>query len=126
VIESYTIAGMAHGTPIAAALGADGGSAAPFILEVGIASSIRIAEFWGLTKGAGRPQAARRQSDHAGRDVTPHSRPVPASGAKPGPKKASPTHHGAAKQPASKEGRFGLDPQSVIDKALRAAGLLKR
>jgi len=56
VIESYTIPGMAHGTPLAT-----GGSfkhcgvAGAFLLEVGISSSYHIAKFWGLTK---RPRKA--------------------------------------------------------------------
>src|SRR4051812_19497601 len=37
VIESYTITGMAHGTPLATA--AHGGQAGPFMLEAGISSS---------------------------------------------------------------------------------------
>jgi feruloyl esterase len=47
LIESYTIAGMAHGTPLDTA--AHGGEAGPFLLEVGISSSYHIARFFGLT-----------------------------------------------------------------------------
>lgn len=47
VIESYTITGMAHGTPLAT--GTHGGVAGPFLLEVGISSSYHIAKFFGLT-----------------------------------------------------------------------------
>jgi feruloyl esterase len=126
VLESYTIAGMAHGTPIAAALGADGGSAAPFILEAGIGSSIRIAEFWGLTRAAGRPKAASGQADGVSKDVIHLPGPRQAAGAKPPAKKAAQAHSRAAKRHGGTEGRFGLDPQAVIEKALRAAGLLKR
>ena len=48
VIESYTIADMAHGTPLAT--NKHGGVAGAFMLEVGISSSYHIAKFWGLTK----------------------------------------------------------------------------
>lgn len=47
VVESYTITGMAHGTPLATA--AHGGTAGPFLLDVGISSSYHIAGFFGLT-----------------------------------------------------------------------------
>jgi poly(hydroxyalkanoate) depolymerase family esterase len=50
VIESYTIAGMAHGAPLAAGP-ADTHCGIPgaFLLDVGISSSYHIAKFWGLT-----------------------------------------------------------------------------
>ena len=59
VIESFTISGMAHGTPLATAT--HGGTAGPFLLEVGISSSYHIAAFFGLTGEA-------RQDDSRGRD----------------------------------------------------------
>ena len=61
VVEFHRVAGMGHGTPIDAA---DGGVAAPFILDVGIASSAWIAAFWGLggridsVRASARPRAA--------------------------------------------------------------------
>jgi poly(hydroxyalkanoate) depolymerase family esterase len=59
VIEAYTIEGLGHGTPIKAGNGQDStGEAGPFILEAGISSSHRIAEFFGLTQKA-RPTARR-------------------------------------------------------------------
>ncbi len=56
VIESYTIPGMAHGTPLATG-NADNqcGAAGPFLLEVGISSSYHICEvFW----SCGHPQGS--------------------------------------------------------------------
>src|SRR3954452_20216137 len=47
VIESYTITGMAHGTPLATA--AHGGKAGPFLLEAGVSSAYHIERFFGLT-----------------------------------------------------------------------------
>lgn len=47
VVELNRIDGMAHGTPLDA--GSDGSAAGPFMLDVGVASSARIAAFWGLT-----------------------------------------------------------------------------
>lgn len=53
VIEEYIIAGMGHGTPISAE-GAEGdeglGEESRYMLEVGISSTRRIADFWGLTQ----------------------------------------------------------------------------
>jgi poly(hydroxyalkanoate) depolymerase family esterase len=50
VIEYYMIGEMGHGTPISAE-GDDGlGEESKYMLEVGISSSRRIADFWGLTK----------------------------------------------------------------------------
>lgn len=45
LLEVVTVRGMGHGVPINAA---DVGSAAPFVLDVGISSARRIAQFWGL------------------------------------------------------------------------------
>jgi feruloyl esterase len=49
VLESWLLNGLAHGVPIAAS--DDGpryGRPGPFVLEAGISSTLRIAEFWGL------------------------------------------------------------------------------
>jgi len=58
LIESYTITGMSHGAALDP--GAEPhqcGTAAPFFNAVGISSTHRIADFWGLL--AGRPASAR-------------------------------------------------------------------
>jgi feruloyl esterase len=131
VLESYTIAGMAHGTPIAAGRG-DGacGEAAPFILDVGISSTWRIAEFWDLTSAQPTAAAAewtRAQPAHAARapngaiviDQEGHvldassdraAEPRAENDDEPGEKNSWPPR---------------VDPGSVITKALRAAGLMK-
>lgn len=44
VIEAFEIAGMGHGTPLGDGLG----TAGPYMLEVGISSTRRIAAFWGI------------------------------------------------------------------------------
>jgi poly(hydroxyalkanoate) depolymerase family esterase len=46
VLESYTIADMAHGTPLSRS---EGGVAGPYMIEAGISSSDHIATFFGLT-----------------------------------------------------------------------------
>ena len=58
VIEEYRISGMAHGTPLNTAGSEACGVAGPYMLEAGISSTRRIAQFWGLTDGepVARPQ----------------------------------------------------------------------
>lgn len=105
MIERYDIAGMGHGTPIAPR-GADGcGQSAPHMLDVGICSTRRLADSWGLTTTRVARQAPATPASATQRIATPESaiaiplRPTPA---------ASP--NGVAK---------------VIDDALRAAGLVR-
>lgn len=48
VIEDHRILGMGHGTPIATQGAEACGVAGPYMLDVGIASTRRIAAFWGI------------------------------------------------------------------------------
>ena len=67
-VELHRIAGLAHGTPIST--GEDGcGSPGPWILDVGVSSSLEIARFWGiagarlnLRRDAGRGSGGRASS----------------------------------------------------------------
>lgn len=100
LVEAYTIAGMAHGTPLAAGAAADRcGRAGPFLLDVGISSSHRIAQFWGLLQPAA-------ETAHA---PTLVPRPQPAAAAR------------AAAAASSR--RFDLP--GTIAQALKAAGLIR-
>jgi len=60
LIESYSITGMAHGTPLATGeVEGACGAAGPFLLQVGISSSYHIAKFFGLAVAGGvRPAAS--------------------------------------------------------------------
>ncbi len=105
VLTSYTITGMGHGTPVRTA-GENGacGHAGPFILETGISSSFRIAELWGLTTGkAKRNGASQIRPEPVLRKKLTVSEPL--------------------------EALTGAETISsvrkTIEKALRAAGLLK-
>ena len=61
LIESYTIANMAHGTPLAVGeVEGACGTPGPFLLSVGISSSYHIAKFFGVV--VARPQAERNTS----------------------------------------------------------------
>jgi poly(hydroxyalkanoate) depolymerase family esterase len=93
-IELYTISGMGHGTPIEASSGY--GRAAPFMLDVGVSSTVQIARGWSL--GA---SFERRGQPHA-----------------------SSSPEGTVKQPPSSAGADN-SIQSIIERALRSAGLMK-
>jgi poly(hydroxyalkanoate) depolymerase family esterase len=95
LIEQYLIDGMAHGVPLAGG-GEDAiGQAGAHMLDVGLSSTAQIAEFFGIP----REGAVRVEPKRA--RVAPPA--LPAS---------------AAPEPAS-------GPQAVIEKALRAAGLMR-
>jgi poly(hydroxyalkanoate) depolymerase family esterase len=110
LIEAYRVANLGHGTPLATGKsGHDYGSAGPFFLEAGISSSYHIAKFFGLTAGGIRPVG------EAANEAQP--RPVPEVAAL----QESATFN-AKPEPAHAS---GFDVGEVINKALRAAGLLK-
>ena len=114
LIESWTITDMAHGVPIGVGE-AEGacGVAGPFVLDVGISSSYHIARFWGLTE----PQAEERPAPvrHAPGDL-------PAVHGLRAVSTVSP----ARIQPQALPTKGSPDLAGVLDRALRAAGLLKR
>lgn len=96
-IEHYSIAGMAHGTPVD---GEDGyGRKGPFILGVGISSTLLCAHAWGLTpsfeKRGATPQAIHPESSSANQ----------------------------SSMPSQPEASGGI--QKIIEDALRSAGLMK-
>jgi feruloyl esterase len=134
VVESYTITNMAHGTPLATgAADHECGAAGPFLLEVGISSSYHIAKFFGLTGAAVRKASAPREE--AAAKPSQHRRLEPAhatsrvlDGEILGPDDAEPRRH----QPHGRDApphREAQPPQfnvgAVINKALKAAGLMK-
>lgn len=66
LVESWSLSGMSHGQPLDAASGC--GTAAPFMLDVGVCSSRFAAEFFGLTTSvdAGVPDAGMRSDAGTG------------------------------------------------------------
>jgi poly(hydroxyalkanoate) depolymerase family esterase len=133
VLEAYTITGMAHGVPIAAGHGdARCGQAAPFIIDAGISSTHRIAQFWGLAEDRPAMDAAadwtrRPKPAHpkAANDIVidEEGRVLPSEVGRAVAKPGEP--HRESKS-GDKEGRARQrDPGAVITKALRAAGLMK-
>ena len=103
------IAGMGHGTPVAADLG----TAGPFMLDVGISSTREIAAFWGVAETRGdrapalEPQLSQTRS--------------PSSGP-PGEAPASPP---TAEVQSRQKAPEPTGVQKTIEDALRSAGLMR-
>jgi feruloyl esterase len=122
LIEAYTIPNMAHGTPLAigeaeGACGAPG----PFLLPVGISSSYHIAKFFGIA--VARAPAERNASVERNIvKIYPASRHYAA---------AEPVLEGEVldkdDEPISQQAPMPPFPEigAVINKALRAAGLIR-
>ena len=108
LIEEYIVPGMGHGTPLKTNGAGAYGASAPYMLDAGISSTLRIAQFFGIATEAVKPAdipSAKLKPTTALSLRTPqrlHGRRIE-SGAAP-----SPTGIG-----------------KVIDDALRAAGLMK-
>lgn len=101
-LEVYTVPTLGHGTPIDTH---EIGAAAPFILDAGISSTTRIAEFWGLLE---KPAVkAKPPRVHI---VTPPALALPEIEAALAPK-----------QPSS-----AARVNNVIIRALKAAGLIRK
>lgn len=65
VVEVHRIAGMGHGTPIKTSGRGACGSAAPYLLDVGVSSSFESALAWGLADPA-RPEVRRPSAADTG------------------------------------------------------------
>ena len=99
VIEQYTITGMAHGIPLDPGTGeGESGIAGAHMLDVGLSSTDHIAAFFGIAPAVTEKAAPERRRANARR--------VPA----------------AAAQPRSTP---ATGVQAVIEKALKAAGLMR-
>lgn len=108
VIEEYRIIGMGHGTPLRTS-GPDGcGAAGPFMLEAGISSTRRIAGVWGLAETAAETGIERASL--------------------PSPPGLPPQGTDMAGARRGEEAQFRHAPskvESIIEDALRAAGLMR-
>lgn len=132
VVESYTISGMAHGTPLGLAdnderYGAEGA----FLIEAGISSSYHIAKFFGLTR---RVRQSRAQAEATAKNVLgfaagERAKPFPAVApvTLQAPDLAATTWPRTTPvgRPLPAKPRRGLDVGGVIARALIAAGLRK-
>ena len=123
-IESYTITGMGHGTPLATgAAGNDKyGEAGPFLLDVGISSSWHIARFFGLTGKAAAP-AAKRVEEADRTSLVPDDRVEIIPDDKVEILDGTSAREKPKYQGAPRNGQ--IDVMSIITKALTSAGLMK-
>jgi len=109
LVEAFIIPGMGHGTPLDTVGEGAYGQAGPYMLDVGISSTFRIAQFWGIAQ-AGAPRA-----DQAHEAVAePGGAPVAIDGRR---------LQGRRIEPDAVPGAAGVT--KVIEDALRAAGLMK-
>jgi poly(3-hydroxybutyrate) depolymerase len=121
LVESNLIQGLGHGTPLQTS-GPDGvGTAAPYMLEAGVSSSLEIARFWGIAPAGEATRAA---------DASTQSKPQPKRRPEPEQPRASspPLPEGAAigeQVMATVSRHVPPGVQDVISKALKTAGLLK-
>ena len=126
VVESYTITGMAHGTPIAAGGPDAAGVAGAFILESGISSSYRIAQFWGLTADASQAgEPAHGHAPERTRDAAAKPMPKTDVQVRSAPRITPIAGRAKPREQARPNAASAFDPQTVITKALKKAGLLK-
>ncbi|MDB5692877.1 MAG: LpqC, poly [Alphaproteobacteria bacterium] len=103
LIEQYAITGMAHGVPLAG--GEDAiGAAGAHMLDVGLSSTARIAAFFGIA-----PEPEAEAEEAPGTEAAVAKRPGAKTALRP---------RATARAPAT-------GPQAVIEKALRAAGLMR-
>ena len=114
LIESNLLKGFGHATPLATG-GPDGaGSAAPYMLEAGVSSSLEIARFWGIA-GERRAEAPREAR------AEPGPQPRAANDA------ASVGSGGSIGEQvmAAVSGHTPAGVQDVIARALKTAGLMR-
>ncbi|HKU07379.1 MAG TPA: PHB depolymerase family esterase [Bradyrhizobium sp.] len=132
MVESYTISGMAHGTPLGLADNEERyGTEGAFLIEAGISSSYHIAKFFGLTR---RVRQTKAQSEATAKNVLSiaareRARPFPAVApvTLQGPDLAETLwpRTPRAPNPATVKPRRGFDVSGVITRALTAAGWKK-
>lgn len=125
VIEQVTITGMGHGTPLA--VGQEGGgTAGPFLLDVGIASTRHIAAFWGLldARDAVAATPARVTERHSDTSL-PLTLPSPHRGE--GSPRPTPDTGTSSHPTLDFLDKTGLDDRvmGVIRKAFDSAGLTR-
>jgi hypothetical protein len=117
VIEDFIVPNMGHGIPLDLKVTNGGGTAGPFMLDVGISSTRHIAASWGIANSRSKAQASAVPPtvDRADEQDLPTAmmptlrsvRPERISGSQ--PKRDMPSN--------------GV--QQIIEKALKAAGLMR-
>jgi len=133
VVESYTIADMAHGTPLGVADNDKRyGTQGAFMIEAGISSSYHIAKFFGLTGWIRQPKPAAPKLAVADSPsakliplVSPIPSPLPIALPNLGKSLWSATEAAPAPKREPHKPRRAIDVNAVITRALTAAGLMK-
>lgn len=117
VLEINMIAGMGHGTPIdPERLGAPG----PYMLDVGLSSTLAIAQFWRIAE----PEKAN--ATRVLRSVPPAPRPAPARMEAEPARATQPAARLARPRPETEaEADMASGVRGIIENALRAAGLMR-
>jgi feruloyl esterase len=124
LIEYYAIPNMGHGAPVAAGDAEHQcGAAGPFLLEVGISSSQRIAAFFALTNGGARAGEPLRTT--SAERSAPYRANVRAE-SEPAEMYRRITDHMAPGLNTTPRSGGPIDVGAVIAKALTAAGLMKK
>jgi poly(hydroxyalkanoate) depolymerase family esterase len=124
LIEQYTIAGMAHGVPLDSGGDDALGAAGAHMLDVGLSSTARIAEFFGIApegEAASKPRPAAEPAGQRPVEAKPADKGNVSAPAKARPDAKPGARSGGPQRPAVQAG----GPQAVIEKALRAAGLMR-
>jgi poly(hydroxyalkanoate) depolymerase family esterase len=105
IVEHLSITGMAHGVPVASGGEEALGKAGAHMLDVGLSSTLQIAAFFKIDTAHENHRTAPP------RPVAEVAKPAPRARAepRPEPRPSAPAH----------------GPQAVIEKALRAAGLMR-
>jgi poly(hydroxyalkanoate) depolymerase family esterase len=133
VVESYTIADMAHGTPLGVADNDKRyGTHGAFMIEAGISSSYHIAKFFGLTGWIRQPKPAAPKlavADSPSAKLIPLVSPIPSPLPIPLPNLGKSLWPATEPAPEPKreprKPRRVIDVNAVITRALTAAGLMK-
>lgn len=120
VIETYSIAGMGHGTPLSAMGDGGYGASGPFMLDVGISSTLRIAQFWGIARGNASSEQDDTKVSSSALAVSSQALHSAASRVSPQPRRLEDVRIMRAADASA-----GSNVQRVIEDALRAAGLMK-
>ena len=116
LVEEYLVPGMGHGTPLDTRGPQPLGSSAPFMLDVGINSTRRTADFWDLAGSNAMPLTDSAASDAPrGRTLQQSDAPLVRSARR---------IFGTPIKPETRE-RSSAYVTKVIEDALRSAGLMK-
>ena len=133
VLDQVVIHDMGHGTPLRPGQGRDGcGRAGPFLLDVGLSSTLHAARAWGLTDLEVSARAAAAPAARPDAPAPAAGRlPVPAAGQPSRPERpeadAAPHPDGLGEDLLDGLRRVGVKPGvlGVIQGAFRSAGLIR-